>query len=189
MTTIVAVQHDDKVTFGADNQVTGGNGRVYRHVQMAKISKVGEYIIAGAGEVSACDIAQHLWTPPPPTTQDKKDIYHFMIAKVIPSLKEAFKAHEYKWNEQDEDGETKFSFLIAVAGEVFDIGDDLSVIMDARGFYGVGSGSSYAIGALASGKTIKEALTIAADYDAYTSGPFLYFTQEKPKKVATKPKK
>jgi ATP-dependent protease HslVU (ClpYQ) peptidase subunit len=188
MTTIVAVQHEDKVTFGADNQVTGGNGRMYRHIQMAKISKVGEYIIAGAGEVAACDIAQHLWTPPVPTAQDKKDLYHFMIAKVMPSLKEAFKQHEYKWNEIEEDDGVKFSFLIAVGGEVFDIGDDLSVIMDARGFYGVGSGANYAIGALASGKTIKEALTIASDYDAYTSGPFLYFTQEKIKKVASKSK-
>lgn len=181
MTTIVAVQHEDKVTFGADNQVTGGNGRIYRHIEMVKISKVGEYIIAGSGEVSACDIAQHLWTPPVPTTQDKKDLYHFMIAKVIPSLKQAFKDNEYKWNE-NEDDEAKFAFLIAVGGEVFDIGEDLSVILDARGFYGVGSGSSYAIGALASGKTIKEALQIASEYDAYTSGPFLYFTQEKASK-------
>lgn len=183
MTTIVAVQHEDRVTFGADNQVTGGNGRIYRHVQMVKISKVGEYIIAGSGEVAACDIAQHLWTPPIPTAQDKKDIYHFMIAKVMPSLKQAFKDNGYKYDEADEDGETRFAFLIAVGGEVFDVGDDLSVIMDARGFYGVGSGSHYAIGALASGKTIKEALQIAADYDAYTSGPFLYFTQEKATKV------
>jgi ATP-dependent protease HslVU (ClpYQ) peptidase subunit len=186
MTTIIAVQHEDKVTFGADNQVTGGNGRISRHAQMVKISKRGEYVIAGAGEVAACDIAQHLWNPPAPTTQDKKDLYHFMIAKVMPSLKEAFKASEYKWNEDDE--ETKFSFLIAVGGELFDIGDDLSVVMDARGFYGIGSGSSYALGALASGKTIKEALVIASEYDAYTSAPFMYLTQEKTKVAPSKKK-
>ena len=179
MTTIVAVQHEDKVTFGADNQVTAGNGRIARHVQMVKISKRGEYIVAGAGEVAACDIAQHLWTPPVPTAQDKKDLYHFMIAKVMPSLKSAFKEHEYKWNEIDEDGEVKFTFLIAVGGEVFEIGDDLSVVIDARGYYGIGSGSSYALGALASGRTIKESLQIASDYDAYTSAPFLYFSQDK----------
>ena len=186
MTTIVAVQHEDKVTFGADSQVTGGNGRVSRHAQMTKITKRGEYIIAGSGECAPCDLAQHIWQPPIPTAQDKKDLYHFMIAKVVPSLKECFKDNEYKWNEDDE--ETKFNFLIAVGGEVFELADDMSICLDARGYYGVGSGSNYAIGALASGRTVKEALQIAADYDAYTSAPFIYYSQDKavPVKKAVK---
>ena len=45
MTTIIAVQARDKVTFGADAQVTGGTGRVANHPQMVKISKRGEYLI------------------------------------------------------------------------------------------------------------------------------------------------
>jgi ATP-dependent protease HslVU (ClpYQ) peptidase subunit len=173
MTTIIAIQQEDKVSFGADSQVTGGNGRISRHAQMVKITKRGEYIIAGSGECAPCDLA--------PSTQDKKDLYHFMIAKVVPSLKECFKDNGYKWDEPDE--ETKFAFLIAVGGEVFELADDMSICLDARGFYGVGSGSSYAIGALASGKTLKEALAIAADYDAYTSAPFIYYHQEKASKV------
>ena len=177
MTTIIAVQGKDGVRFGADAQVTAGNGRVARHTQMVKISERGAYVIAGSGECAPCDIAQHIWEPPVPKATDYNDLYHFMIAKVIPSLKACFKEQEYKWNEPDDD-ETKFAFLIAVGGQVFEVADDMSVMLDGNGFYGVGSGSSYAIGALCAGATIEEALKIAARNDAYTSAPFLYYEQK-----------
>lgn len=183
MTTIVAVQQRDKVLFGADSQVTGGNGRVANHPQMVKISKRGEFIIAGSGECAPCDIAQHIWMPPKPSNAELDDLYHFMIARVVPSLKQCFKDNEYKWNEVDDDGETKFAFLIAIGGTVFELADDMSIALDSKGFYGVGSGSSYAIGALAQGATVEEALKIASKYDAYTSAPFMFLEQTK-KKVA-----
>ena len=184
MTTIVAVQQRDKVLFGADSQVTAGNGRVANHPQMVKISKRGEFIIAGSGECAPCDIAQHIWMPPKPSNAEAEDLYHFMIAKVVPSLKQCFKDNEYKWNEADDDGETKFAFLIAIGGTVFELADDMSIALDSKGFYGVGSGSSYAIGALAQGATVEEALKIASKYDAYTSAPFMFLEQSK-KKIAT----
>jgi len=177
MTTIVAVQHEDKVVIGADSRVTSGNGRKASHSAMVKITARSPYIIAGAGECAPCDIAQHIWQPPVPKTSDYKDLYHFMISKVIPSLKLCFKENEYKWDTEDE--ETKFAFLVAIGGQVFEISDDMSVCLDGRGFYGIGSGSDYALGALASGADIKQALRIASDYDAYTAAPFNYMTQHK----------
>lgn len=180
MTTIVAVQHADKVVIGADSLTTGT--RKYNHPAMVKITERNNYLIAGSGEVAACDIAQHIWIPPTPTAEDKKDLYHFMIAKVVPSLKKAFKENEYKWDSDDD--ETKFAFLIALEGEVFDIADDFAVCLDTAGFYGVGSGSPLALGALRSGASLEDALKIAAEIDPYTAGPFVFFTQVKRKKVA-----
>jgi hypothetical protein len=132
MTTIIAVQGKNKVVFGADSQVTGGSGRVQRHNQMTKITERGLYLIAGSGECAPCDIAQHIWKPPTPLKTEWGDIYHFMVAKVITSLKACFKEQEYKWDK--EDGETKFNFLIALGGQVFEIADDMSVILDSTGF-------------------------------------------------------
>lgn len=183
MTTIVAVQYKDKVVIGADSQVTSGGGRRQSHREMVKISERSLYLIAGSGEVAPCDIAQHIWQPPIPKVADTKDLYHFMIAKVVPSLKACFKEQEYKWSEHDEHGETKFAFLICLNGQVFEIDDDFAVSLDARGFYGVGSGSHYAVGALCAGVTLEKALTIAADNDVYTSAPFVYHTQHKAKTV------
>jgi ATP-dependent protease HslVU (ClpYQ) peptidase subunit len=186
MTTILAIQHPDKVTLGADSQVTAGNGRTANHAQMVKISQKGDYIIAGAGECAPCDIAQHIWIPPTPTNKDWNDLYHFMIAKVVPSLKACFKENEYKWDTEDD--ESKFAFLVAIGGEIFEIADDFSVCLDGKGFYGVGSGSSYGIGALSAGASLAKALKISSDNDAYTSAPFIYFNQPK-RKVVPSPKK
>jgi len=177
MTTIIAVQYEDKVVMGADSLVTAH--RKFNHPKMEKISKRNGYLIAGAGEVSACDIIQHLWQPPTPTVADKKDLYHFMIANVVPSLKNIFKENDYNWEKEEGDYETKFSFLIAINGEVFDIGDDFAVCLDQKGFSGIGSGASVAIGALHMNATMEKALEIASTIDPYTAGPFLFVEQKK----------
>ena len=177
MTTIIAIQEHDGVSFGADSQVTSG-GKVYHDDRMEKITQRGHYIIAGSGECSPCDIAQHIWQPPTPTANDRKDLYHFMIAKVVPSLKKCFKDNDYKIDADGSD-ESRFAFLIAVAGHVFEIADDFSVAIDSSGFYGIGSGSSYALGALHAGADKQLALNIAAHCDAYTSAPFVWNKQSK----------
>lgn len=178
MTTIIAIQEDDGVRFGADSQVTSPSGRIYSHDKMVKITQNNQYIIAGSGECAPCDIAQHIWEPPIPTAHDKKDFYHFIIAKVVPSLKQCFKDNDYKLDGES-DGETRFAFLIAVGGYVFELADDFSVALDKSGFYGVGSGSAYALGALHAGATPALALKIAAENDAYTSAPFIWKSQKK----------
>lgn len=175
MTTIIAVQDVHGVHFGADSLVTAG--RKYNDPRMVKISERGAFLIAGSGESAACDIAQHIWEPPKILATDKKDLYHFIIAKVVPSLRESFKAQDYKWESSEE---TKFAFLIAVAGEVFEISEDWAVSLTSTGFYGIGSGSSLAIGALEAGATIEEALKIASKHDPYTEEPFLFYEQKKP---------
>lgn len=178
MTTILAVQHEDKVIFGADSQTTATTGRRYTHPSMTKLTEKNQYIVACAGDVAACDIVHHLWVPPNPRVADWEDIYVFMVARVVPSLKECFKLNEYKWqNEKDDEG--GFTILIAVGGIVFEIDDDMSVSLDQGGLYGIGSGSDIGLGALASGATLKKALLIAARFDVYTSAPFIFRTQEK----------
>jgi ATP-dependent protease HslVU (ClpYQ) peptidase subunit len=176
MTTIVAVQKDDGVYFGADSLVTAT--RKYNHPNMVKISERNNYIIAGSGLSSYCDVAQHIWKPPTPNAIDKKNLYHFFIAKVIPTLKECFKANDLKL-ESEKDEDTRFAFLIAVCGEVFEVADDFAVSMDGSGFYGVGSGANLAIGALETGANLEKALKIASKHDPYTAEPFIYIDQKK----------
>jgi ATP-dependent protease HslVU (ClpYQ) peptidase subunit len=181
VTTIVAVQYKDRCIFGADNQVTDGSGRIYRHPAMSKITEKGAYLIAGSGEVQPCDVAQHIWKPPAVTASDRKDTHHFVITKVLPSLRECLKSNGYNFEEERDKSDTspRFNFLIAVNGEVFDISDDLSVCRTDSGLYGVGNGAAYALGALHAGATILDALKIAESLDAYTSGPFIEVSQRK----------
>jgi ATP-dependent protease HslVU (ClpYQ) peptidase subunit len=175
MTTIIAKVSKSKVEFGADSLVS--SSRKYSHPNMVKIVERGPYLIAGSGLSAPCDIIQHIWKPPTPIQADRSDMYHFVISRVIPSMKDCFKYNEYKWDESNE--ETKFNFLLAIGGEVYDIGDDFAVCIDAGGIYGIGSGASFAVGALKAGATIEKALEIAAEIDPYTASPFHYYEQER----------
>ena len=174
MTTIIGIQHQDSCTLIADNRVTDESGRIYTHPEMEKLTEVGAFIIGGSGEVSPCDIAQHLWKAPNPTAAERKDVYHFMISRAMPSLRECLKANGYNFDEaQEKDSGARFQFLIACNGQLFDVDSDLAVMRSSDGIYGVGSGAAYAIGALHAGAKPMKAMEIAARLTAFTSGPYI----------------
>ena len=175
MTTIVGVCKNGNVILGADSQVTDGDRR-NNSLSMEKITKNNGYLIAGSGDATPCDILQHIFIPPVPTIVERKNLYKFMITKFVPAMREALDEAGYKSDPKEDSG---FSMLIAFDGELFDIGDDFSVLLNDDGIYGVGNGSKYAIGALYAGATIEKALEIAAHNDIYTSGPFQVVKQSK----------
>jgi len=179
VTTIVAVCKNGNVTMGADSQVTDNN-RPNNHSKMEKISKRNGYLIAGSGDSQPCDVLQHIFIPPVPTPAERKDLYHFMIAKFVPAMRDCL--DENGWKKEENDKDAGFNMLFAFDGELFDIGDDFSVLLNNDGIYGVGAGSPYAIGALYAGATVEQALNIAASNDIYTSGPFQIIKQQKQSK-------
>lgn len=181
MTTIIGVQYKDKAVLVADSRVTDDGGRIYSHPKMQKITERNGFLIAGAGEVAPCDIANHIWNPPKPTVKDKEDVYHFMITKVMPSLRKCLVDNGYNFDESHDKAKDglRFQFLIVVAGEIFDISDDLSVCMDESGLYGIGSGSPFALGALSVGAKPIKAMEAAAKLSAFTAAPFQVVEQSK----------
>jgi len=103
----------------------------------------------------------------------------FMGRKIIPSIILTFKAHGYDHTKEG----SSYSYLLAFAGNIFEIGDELSISQSQDGIYGVGSGSPYALGFLAGtiGNLAKvewaqdqiiEALGVATKYDINTCEPF-----------------
>jgi ATP-dependent protease HslVU (ClpYQ) peptidase subunit len=176
MTTIVATCKNGNVVMGADAQVTD-NARPNRHSKMEKISKVNGWLIAGSGDSTPCDILQNMFVPPVPTTKERENLYKFMIVKFVPAMRECLEENGYKVDPNDK--EAGFSMLFAFDGEVFDIGDDFSVLLNNDGIYGVGNGAQFAIGALYAGASVEKALEIASSNDIYTSGPFQIIKQQK----------
>ena len=148
MTTIVGVCKNGNVTMGADSQVTDGDRR-NNSLTMEKITKNNGYLIAGSGDSTPCDILQHIFIPPVPTIKERDNLYKFMITKFVPAMRECLEENGYKPDPKDSD--SGFSMLIAFDGELFDIGDDFSVLLNSDGIYGVGNGSRYAIGAFFAG--------------------------------------
>ena len=175
MTTIVAIKEGNRVVMGCDSKVTDETGAWWSHPLSKKIMQRGEIIIGGSGDCEPLDIALHIWQPPKTTVADRKDIYRFVITKLLPSLKQCFKDNDYQW--RTDSSEPKFNFLIALCGEVFEFQDDFGIVMRESGIHGIGSGSQYALGALHAGATVTQALEIAAAHDTHTGAPFYLFSQ------------
>ena len=180
MTTIIACQTPAGVVLGADSQITDGD-RIIISPTTPKIVKIGKYFLGVRGEARPGDILMYDWKPP---LYDGTDPVKFMGKKVIPSIIKAFKLGEYDFNR---DG-AMFGFLLVFAGNVFEIGSDMSISQNENGIYAIGSGSDYALGVLTYALTfergietatiasvtdaIHSALTIAAKYDINTASPF-----------------
>lgn len=177
MTTIIGLEYDDHCFLVADSRTTASDGYIYTHANVEKISERGDFLIAGSGEVTPCDVLQHIWEPPTITKQDKKDLFHFMISKVIPSIRKCLIDNGHNFDEPKT--EQRFQFLIAVCGEIFDVDDSLGVSKSTSGVYGAGSGAPYAIGAIHAGADAYEAMEIAAELTAFTAGPYKSKTQFK----------
>lgn len=177
MTTIIGLEYKDHAIIIADNQTTDDSGYIYSHPDVHKISERGSFLIAGSGEVLPCDIAQHIWEPPTPTKVDKKNLYHFMIAKVMPSLRKCLSDNGYDFNDGTKD--MRFQFLIAINGEIFDIDQECSVSKSESNVYAAGSGAPYVLGAIHAGADAYEAMEIASKLTAFTAGPYLSKTQLK----------
>jgi len=177
VTTIIGIQAQEGCLLVADSRITDDSGRTYTHPTVTKITKRGKYLIAGAGTTQPCDIIQHAWKPPTPTPASYKDLYHFMIADVVPSMKVALAVNGYQPDK--ESTEPDFIFLIALGGVIFELDDSLSVLMRDDGIYGIGSGSPYAIGALHAGANWRKAMQIAAKNNVFTAPPFITHKQTK----------
>lgn len=181
MTTIIGLEYDDKSVIVADSRVIDDTGRLYSHPVMKKIAKRGALLVAGAGEVSPCDIAQNIWIPPTFTAKDKANPYQYMIVKAMPSLRKCLVDNGYNFDEvhdKDKDG-LRFQFLIAVGGELFDVDQDLAVMKSEERIYAIGSGGAYALGALYAGADAISAMDIASRISAYTSAPYQIEEQSK----------
>ena len=179
MTTIIGLEYKDSCFIVADSQTTDEGGRIYSHPEVKKISENGSFLIAGSGETLPCDIAQHIWEPPVPSKQDREDLYHFMIVKAMPSLRKCMSENGYNFDEDVKD--TRFQFIMAVGGEIFDVDQELSISKSADGVYAAGSGAAYALGAIHAGADAYEAMEIASKLTAFTAGPYL--SKEQPKKI------
>lgn len=162
MTTIVGIQQDDGIVLAAD-ALTTSNDRPYTSKAQPKIVDNNGYLIACAGMSMACDVVQHLWKAP---AQKESHTYKHIVGTVVPSLRHALHTNDVTFKDDD-----SLQILLALKGWLFQIESDFSVLMRTDGLYAIGSGSAYAIGALAAGATPTEAIKIAAANDIFTGLP------------------
>jgi ATP-dependent protease HslVU (ClpYQ) peptidase subunit len=161
MTTIIGVQHQYGFVVAADQQVTCED-RAYIHSDVMKIVKNNGYVIAGAGNSRYCDVILYDWKPP---SYDGSTIYNFMVSKFIPEMRKAHENTGYVLKDNE-----SFEFIVGLKNRLYYVGEDYSVIRTNTGIYGIGTGSSYAVGAVAAGADIKTAMKVADKFDVNTGG-------------------
>ena len=179
MTTIIGVQAVNGCVIASDSRVAEG-GKVYTHPEMVKAAERGSYIVGGAGDYRALQVVLHGWQPPVVSAKAKQNLYEFVINKVAPSLKSTLVEAGIEFNKGSEDSDNKFELqlIIGINGTLFEIDSDFAVAMNDTGFYAVGSGGDYALGALHAGVTVLDAMRIAALNNNETAPPFHILEQE-----------
>lgn len=171
MTTIVAVEKNGDVRFASDTRVSGvplSDGWV------EKVVRNGEFVFGTAGHLRAVQVLQYAKLPAPPHSHPNRhpdDTDRFVTKELVPAIKSAF-------DEASSDDALEESVVIAsVSGRAYQIYGDGAWVRNARGFYSVGSGSEYALGALEAGAKIKKAVEIASIYDSGTNGDARIFEE------------
>lgn len=200
MTTVVGIQGEGFAVIASDTRITSfsDDGPAYHMATLgpgvSKISTNGKYLIGAAGDLRAINLLSHAFTPPPaPVGVKGKKLDQFITVKFIPALRACFDLHGYSPPESKENknhiAEQSSSILLVVNATVYLIDNDYSWLSDASGYYAVGSGSDYALGAvnaLAAGKKLSSAqakgvclksLSIAAKLDPHTGSPYHTYIQ------------
>lgn len=206
MTTIVAIQGDNFCVVGTDSRVSSfdESGMAYQITTLGtgscKVASNGRYLLGAAGDVRAINILHHAFTPPAPSFRTGGEALDgFITNKFIPSLQICFENTGYAVPDMAEDkthmSEQSSTILVAINGVIYIIDSDYSWTSDRTGIYAIGTGSSYALGAiqaLSAGKpmtvqkartVVQKSLSITSKFDPYTGAPFQVFVQEQDEKI------
>lgn len=201
MTTIIAIQGDNFALLCCDSRIadvddTGGSVTQVNTLRegTSKVAFNGKYILGAAGDLRAINLLHHAFVPPPPPAGVKgKKLDQFFTTKFIPALRECFELQGYATPDKDDKmhiAEHDSLVIAAICGNVYIVDGDYSWLSEATGIYALGTGSSYALGALTalipkSGLTVQiakkialKAMNISSRFDPHTGSPFHTFIQE-----------
>lgn len=160
MTTIVAKETPDGVIFAADTQIT--TGYQINEGWLDKVAVNGPIAFGAAGYLRIIQALEYMPLPPTPHATTDSAIDRYVTLELLEAIREAC-------TDEDKMALENSSILIAVRGRVYNVnGCDLSWTRNTSGDYAIGSGSEYALGALAAGATPKQSIKIASRYDVGT---------------------
>jgi len=174
MTTIIGVQEEDRAVMYADYQVSS-ESESFVSKTARKICRNFSLAYGTAGNGRLCDYIQYDWEPPQPDMEpsdwrasakaDEEWAYYWLITTFVPDLKRALRREGYELGSDGVD----FQMIIIVRGFVFQIESDGTVMNRMHGLYGIGTGGSYALGALITGADHLQAMRAAETFDAFSA--------------------
>jgi len=166
MTTLVGIQGDGWAILGCDSMVNQ-EGKIYRLPEdYRKFTQTGKVVLGAAGDLLATNVIKTMTVPQPAAGAD---LDFFVQAELVPALRDSFQTSGIK-------KKAGVTVMAAVKGVIYEIGSDFEWCRDSSGYYAVGSGSSYALGALHAIGTkdfsaAQRALDVAISLDSGTTWP------------------
>ena len=180
MSIAVAVRKQGKTVIAADTQESFGDRRVLRsNHRSTKILHVGSAYVAQTGwGIYENILADYLSKGPVPRLRNGKEIFAFFV-RFWKQLR-----HKYSFvkDQVDSEDHSPFadldaSFLVVNRAGIFSIAGNMSVT-EFKEYYAIGSGSSYALGALhalypqrlTAEEIARQACEAATAFDIYCGG-------------------
>lgn len=177
MTTLVGIQGEGWAILGCDSMVNQ-DGKIYRlPADYPKLTQRGKVVLGAAGDLRATNILKVMDMPQP---EAGVELDFFVEKSLAPALREAFREGGIK-------KKADVTVLAAVKGVIYEIATE-DWCRDSTGYYAVGSGSSYALGALHAIGTkdfsaAQRALEITVLLDSGTTWPSMVLMQKTTGKV------
>ena len=143
MTCIVAIKDKNKTYIGGDSLGVGGGQRIDRADKKVFVSHGIAY-----GFTSSFRMGQILkyHTVKQITKLKEADPFAYVVEALIPHYRDILKEHGY--SRQDNNVDTGGVFVLGFNGNLFVIYSDFQVMQALSDYVSVGSGESYAFGAL-----------------------------------------
>lgn len=170
MTCIVGLVSKDGVWLGGDG--LGSTEHTKCKVAGGKVFRNGEFVMGFCGDFRIGQILRYAFIPPP----INGDITRYMCVEFSNALRAAFKDAGYL---QTNDGvERGGDFLVGIRGRLFCVESNFQVIETVLPYIAIGSGDSYAMGAMYANRKGKPrdrvmlALKAAAEFCPSVGGPF-----------------
>jgi ATP-dependent protease HslVU (ClpYQ) peptidase subunit len=158
-------EHETGVTIGFDSQVSMGWQAEDLEQPKVFVNRGIVYGVAGA----LVDSNTLKYADLPSVAEVDWDVDRWVATRLLPAIRGALQAAGVL---EVNNGKIKSgcSILAVVKGRVYNIGHDTAFSRNTKGIYAIGSGSDYALGAMAADATIRQALDIAAAHDMGTGG-------------------
>jgi ATP-dependent protease HslVU (ClpYQ) peptidase subunit len=171
MTCIVGIENERGAWMAGDS--AAATGRDIRQTALSKVFTVGQYTIGYTSSFRMGQILQHLVEYP--LCDDPSE--GFMVGTFVETVRKALK--DFGYSQVNNNQESGGDFLVMVWGRLFHISNDFQVNRYRNGFYAVGCGAPYALGAMFCGHPTLEprallrmGLTSAATFSNGVTPPF-----------------
>ena len=155
MTTIAVKRDESGIRIAADRQVTQGT---YSESTTEKVFARKGITFCGAGHLRALDIVQYAIKIPQFRDIDYRNPNKWLVKRLVPALRKAF---------SDEEVELDL-LVITPDNTVRYIGSGFSLTGLHQSQWALGSGTKFALGAMAVGASAVQAVRVAARFDVYT---------------------